>query len=394
VDYMSVRQAAEKWGVSIRQVQALLRNNRVEGAVHFDNHAWSIPADAEKPGDPRYQKRKASQNSLFSELSWMIAEIMKPMPLENPDAILDSIKEERLRLHYENNLDYLRGDYERILLRFQETGDDDASKLLASLVTMSAAMSLGNYDSYREIESYLLSILSVDAGADATAVAELSLNAAYIYASAHTLVADWLKRGDFTALPPLLRTTGAFCRARYCLCLGKYERALDIAQTALISYDTKHEITNCDIYLQDICVKACYALNRIDEARQYLSVLGNACLPHGFITPFVEARPFFGSLLEQHLELNFPELQDVILRRWQRIAPNWVMFHNQFMKDNIPFVLSAREVEIAQLVARGKTRTEIAKRFYISTGRLNQIINKIYGKLSIQKKDELAKYLI
>lgn len=61
LDYISVQQAVNKWGVSERRIQKLCEENRVAGAVRF-GHAWAIPKDAEKPADAR-QKPK-------SEKSW------------------------------------------------------------------------------------------------------------------------------------------------------------------------------------------------------------------------------------------------------------------------------------------------------------------------------------
>lgn len=52
MDYISVRQAAAKWGKSERWVQKLCEGNRIKGVVRF-GHVWMIPKDAEKPVDPR-----------------------------------------------------------------------------------------------------------------------------------------------------------------------------------------------------------------------------------------------------------------------------------------------------------------------------------------------------
>ena len=52
MDYITVREAALKWGVSQRQAQLYCINGRVPGAKKFSG-AWAIPADAQKPEDPR-----------------------------------------------------------------------------------------------------------------------------------------------------------------------------------------------------------------------------------------------------------------------------------------------------------------------------------------------------
>lgn len=46
--YMTVQEAAKKWGVTPRQVQILCKENRVIGATRM-SRIWIIPEDAEKP---------------------------------------------------------------------------------------------------------------------------------------------------------------------------------------------------------------------------------------------------------------------------------------------------------------------------------------------------------
>ena len=52
MEYMSAREAAEKWGISQRRVAFLCSENRVENAKMVGN-MWIIPIDAEKPHDAR-----------------------------------------------------------------------------------------------------------------------------------------------------------------------------------------------------------------------------------------------------------------------------------------------------------------------------------------------------
>ena len=49
-EYMTAQQAAEKWNVSLRWVQRLCKENRVEGALNI-NRVWLIPQNTVKPDD-------------------------------------------------------------------------------------------------------------------------------------------------------------------------------------------------------------------------------------------------------------------------------------------------------------------------------------------------------
>ncbi|NBI64549.1 DNA-binding protein [Clostridiales bacterium] len=50
--YITVQEAANKWGITPRQVQILCKTNRVVGAARM-SRIWIIPEDAEKPTDNR-----------------------------------------------------------------------------------------------------------------------------------------------------------------------------------------------------------------------------------------------------------------------------------------------------------------------------------------------------
>ena len=54
---ITAKEAAEKWGITPRQVQLLCSQGRIPGAVRF-GHAWLIPADAQKPQNGQCRKKE------------------------------------------------------------------------------------------------------------------------------------------------------------------------------------------------------------------------------------------------------------------------------------------------------------------------------------------------
>lgn len=50
--YMTIREAAELWGVTRRRVQILCSEGRIDGVTRFGNE-WAIPRDSQKPADKR-----------------------------------------------------------------------------------------------------------------------------------------------------------------------------------------------------------------------------------------------------------------------------------------------------------------------------------------------------
>jgi AraC family transcriptional regulator len=89
MDYITVGEAAEKWGVSPRSITYHLVAGRIEGAVR-KGHMWLIPATSPKPQDRRRKKDAPSfytlleqEDSLFSVLN------LFPIPMEvfSPDGV-------------------------------------------------------------------------------------------------------------------------------------------------------------------------------------------------------------------------------------------------------------------------------------------------------------------
>lgn len=52
MEFMSAREAADKWGISQRRVAVLCSENRIDNATMVGN-MWIIPTTAEKPIDAR-----------------------------------------------------------------------------------------------------------------------------------------------------------------------------------------------------------------------------------------------------------------------------------------------------------------------------------------------------
>ena len=52
MDYISIAEAAKKWGIYCRRVQVLCAQGRIPGLTKFGK-SWAIPKDAEKPIDAR-----------------------------------------------------------------------------------------------------------------------------------------------------------------------------------------------------------------------------------------------------------------------------------------------------------------------------------------------------
>lgn len=71
MEFMSAREAADKWGISQRRVAVLCSENRIENAAMIGN-MWIIPTTAEKPLDARsLHHKKNEENAVKPFLKWV-----------------------------------------------------------------------------------------------------------------------------------------------------------------------------------------------------------------------------------------------------------------------------------------------------------------------------------
>lgn len=407
-EYYSATEIAQKWGISGRRVGLLCAQGRILGATKIGK-TWLIPADAEKPGDPRFEKKQTPQKFAASGLAFDLAAVLEaiknPVPLDDPDMILNYIEDESIRFYVEGAFAYHRGDFEKAKLCCGKIGGG-AVKLLSCTVAIAASVSTGDDRLHQEMESWLKDIIKAGMGEDVTAVAELMLSTAYVGAFAPDMIPDWLKNGDFSVLPPPLRPEAVYQRTRYFHFMKKYESLLDTARTALAFIEPVQGFLEGTpyrglsfqaVYLRVMCAASCCSLGLEDDAKKYLRDAMDIALPRGFIMPFSVFAPLFGGLLERLLMEYYPDRYDAVTGLAKHAIPNWLAFHNRVTKNNITQILSLREYEIARYAAQGYNDKQIGIQVNLAAGTVKNIVDKICAELLLSgrnRRKALAKYIL
>ena len=98
MEFMTTKEAVEKWNISERRIRQLLQDGRIEGAVKVGN-SWNIPVDADKPVDKRIIKPDDNkfiidlEDNYFDEVDSLKKELdsKRPIPKETLKSLKDSI---------------------------------------------------------------------------------------------------------------------------------------------------------------------------------------------------------------------------------------------------------------------------------------------------------------
>ncbi|GFH40326.1 Fic family protein [Lactococcus insecticola] len=100
--YITVKQAAEKWGISDRRVRLLCAEGKIVGAIQ-QGRAWKIPYDAVKPSDGRFK----SEENLLKKIDEKKRELDSRRPLTSGE--LERLTEE-FTVEYTYNSNAIEGN--------------------------------------------------------------------------------------------------------------------------------------------------------------------------------------------------------------------------------------------------------------------------------------------
>ena len=100
--YMTVKEAAAKWGISDRRIRVLCSEGKILGAYQ-EGRGWQIPIDAEKPADGRFR----SKESILSQIDRKKAELDGRRPLTEGE--LERLNEE-FTVEYTYNSNAIEGN--------------------------------------------------------------------------------------------------------------------------------------------------------------------------------------------------------------------------------------------------------------------------------------------
>ena len=112
MEFMTTKEATEKWNISERRIRQLLEDGRIEGAVKVGNN-WNIPIDANKPVDKRVIKLNDNKfiidldDNYFDEVDSLKKELDSKRPI--PKETLKSLKES-INLEWTYNSNGIEGN--------------------------------------------------------------------------------------------------------------------------------------------------------------------------------------------------------------------------------------------------------------------------------------------
>ena len=399
LEFMTVRDAARRWGISERLVQKLCAQSRISGAEKFGG-SWRIPVSALKPSDPRRACLTQHPALRPRRISGDHANLM---PLMNTAfapghcrEFVESLEEGPRRDIARAELAYFGGHPEEALaLAEQHLGSDDLdTRLSACLICAYANLPLGRIDLARSSLEGARGVLAAASEENP----QLRVAEAFIAQAASVLLhlpaPDNLPDAHemLPLLPPGLRAFACYIRAHAVYLKGDYSLSLGIAETSLMVQDEVYPIPS--IYLHLIAVMDLMSLRRTDDARRHLLAAWELALPDDLIEAFGEHHGLLGGMLEAAIKPTWPEDFKRIIAITYRFSAGWRRIHNPATGAAVADDLTTTEFAASMLAVRGWTNQEIAQHMGVSVNTVKSYISSSLQKLGIARRQDLSRFML
>ena len=398
--YLSLREMAEKWGVSERRINQYCTQGRIPGAQKFGK-SWAIPEDARKPEDPRRSRNKVPARPIPQPEELMATPAL--MPLVNtpftPGQCLAAVEAMEAGPQRDIALAeyrYFSGQAEAAATEAERylASDDREARLSACLLYAYANLSLGRIQQARSALQELNTALAA-AGKQSP---QLQAASAFVAAAGAVLLHLPLPDGlpeiqhFLPMLPPGLRAFALYVYAHYRYLQGDYGPSAGIVEGALAMGAERYPIPA--IYLHLVAVMDYMSLKQAEQARKHLLSAWALARPDDLIEGFGEHHGLLGGMLEAVIKPGWPEDFKRIIDITYRFSAGWRRVHNPETGHDVADDLTTTEFAVCMLAARGWNNQDIAEHLHISANTVKSHISQAMRTLQIGTRKDLKQYML
>ena len=405
--YLTVKDTAEKWGVTLRRVQGLCNEGKVKGAIRF-GRAWMIPVYAVLPGgakineEPHLPMPKKSpfldMTSLYSVAG--TADECVEMLVNNPEAYA----------LFEAQIDYRRGDIDRVYRKaryFLSSHSGFYAILGGSMLLAMCAIWKGDIKLWREAKRHLF-----EAPAKTPAERDIILLTLAIVDSSVYHNSDypsWFTVGNFELLPPDSHPAAKVFYAKYLYMAAygvaskqiKIEGVQGLALMKMLPNTLEPMITQAVVdktLLTEICLRLSAAVSYYNtgdkkKAIEYIDKAVELALPDKLYGLLAEYLRHFDGLLENRVALVDSSAAEKVAALYKIYSDGWNKLVSDVRNRNIVKDLTPREREISKLSVFGFSVKEIAAMLGISESTVKQTLLRAIQKAKIVDRSQLVEVL-
>ena len=403
---ITVKQAAEKWGVTPRRVQELCKEGKIKGAQRWER-TWMIPAHAVLPSTAKgdVPHMPMPKKSPFLDMTNIYntagdADGRAAMLENNPEAFA----------LLEAQLAYRRGEIYKVYdhARYFLSAHSGFYAILGGGMLLAlCAIWRGDMELWVEAKRHICSApCESEVQRDMISLALAIVNSS-VYDNKD--YPEWFKRGNFEALPPDAHPAAKvfYTKYLYMSAFGIASKQIDfegiqgLALMRLIPKTIEPMISQAvvdktilpEIFLRLSCAVAYYNSGDREHAIVHMDKAIALALADRLYGVLVEYVRHFDGLLEERIALVDPSAVENIKELYGVYSVGWSKLSGAVRNRNIAANLTAREREVAKLVTFGFTSKEIASMLYIAESTVKQTVLRVVQKTGVKDRSEFASIL-
>ncbi len=404
MEYISVKEAAERWGVTARCVQKLCNENKIKGVTKF-GRSWMIPDRAILPSSAKKDKEPhlpMPRKSPFLDMTNIydtvgMADSCAEKLVNNPEAYE----------LFKAQIAYRRGEIDKVYEHaryFLNAHSGFYAVIGAGMLLSLCSIWQGDIHLWNEAKRHIC-----EAPCKTEQEREIiSLTLAIIDSSIYDNkdYPDWFTSGNFEALPSEAHPAAKVFYVKYlymaAFAIASGQLSLDgvqgLALMRMIPNTIEPLITQAvvdktiipEIYLRMSCAVAYHNSGLKNKAIVHMDKAIALALADGMYGLLTEYIRHFDGLLEERIALQDQralarvlELNDIYRFGWARLSG---LVKKKYVATN----LTPKEHEIAKLTAFGFSVPEISKILHVSDSTVKQTIVRVINKTGIQDKSEFS----
>ena len=403
MNYITVKEAAEKWSVSTRRVQILCSQGRIEGATRFGRSVM-IPENAEYPVGkegsctPESTELEFPRKTPFLYMTDLYSEAGRAEECiarlaDNPEACL----------LFSAEIAYARGEIDKV---YESTSyllnrhSGFYRVLSAGMLLALCAIWRGDLDMWRRAKVHISEAPARnDNDRDIISLAITAVDS-MLYDT--TAFPDWFKIGNFEPLPgdALPAVKVYYVKYLYATAYAVATRELELqgmqglslmsfvplAIEPMISQAKADRSIVSEIYLRMTCAAVYHNSGDDERAKRHIDRAIELALPDRLYGILVQYCRTLGALLDERLAATDTEACAAVREMNKEYSMGWSKLCGAIRGRQLVTTLSKKEREVAKLAAFGMSNAEIAEKLHMSIAGVKQAIRIVAEKSGMDRK--------
>ncbi len=410
MQYISAKEAAEKWGLTIRRVQDLCKNQAIDGAVRWGRD-WMIPKDANRPADRRKKPegdKKEQRAQLPRKNPAIVMSNIYHMP-GTADSVADAMTDRPVAAElFRAQIAFCRGELKLCretvekLLSIPKSHDLQVG---CGVILAMCALCTGDLVLWKTAKEEVRTAHCQD-NRDRFAV-DFWLGAIDSEIRETGTFPLWFTQGRFDVLPGdsypparfyYLKYMYAFCHEYAVGHRGEpdFQSKMNMFPAIaepLIAQSHKEGALISELYQRLVCAVAYHDLGNDGMATLHLDKAIALALPDRLYMLLAEFRRQLDFLMDERLSVIDPAAAAQVRKMNQTFLNGWTVIHNAERGRSAANDLTTREREVAKLASFGLSNKEIAERLNISLNTVKQSLRVAMDKTGVMRRNDLFRYI-